>query len=511
MSASRATVTEPHRRFGTAIQREFGLLAGSAVLLLFANGRNTVAAAAWLAPVFLLRFLRGGRTWRLLPAYGVITLTWAFQFRGMVPVPQPFLALIWLVYGLAALLPFAADRLLAGRVGGFAGTLVLPCAAAGFDYLMSLLPYGSWGSPAYTQYGDLPLMQLASVTGIYGITFLIAWFASTVNWAWGNDFDWKRIRAGLLTYAVSLLGVLAFGSVRLMFAPAGPTVRVASLSAPEMAVFPSREIAHRVEANTVTPEDVQQIRDRSRRIDEDLLRRAAVAADAGAEIVFWGEGNSYVLPQDEPWLMSKASELARTKKIYVGLGNVVWHYGERQPLENAMVVFSPEGELVLKYLKAHPVPGGEAAISQRSDGHLKFVSTPYGRISSVICFDADSVQLLHEAGKGRAGLVLIPSNDWREIDPWHTQMAVFRGVEQGFNLVRHVSHGLSIATDYQGRVRGMMDHYETTGERRLVVEVPTTGERTIYTQVGDLFSWLALAGLVSLALGSRARPARGQP
>src|SRR5512136_2865834 len=104
-----------------------------------------------------------------------------------------------------------------------------------------------------------------------------------------------------------------------------------------------------------------------------------------------------------------------------------------RPLENTIVLVDPRGNLVWKFLKAHPVPGGEAAISIPADGRLKFADTPFGRLSSVICFDADSVQLLHQAGQLSADLVLVPSNDWRAIDPWHTQIAVFRAVEQGFN------------------------------------------------------------------------------
>jgi apolipoprotein N-acyltransferase len=425
----------------------------------------------------------------------------------MVPAPQPILAAIWLVYGAFALLPYLADRLLVRRARGFAATLVFPCAAMGFDYLVSLLPYGSWGSPAYSQYGNLPLMQWASVAGIYGITFLIAWFASTVNWAWENGFAWARVRRGALTTAAALAAVLAFGSARLMIAPSGPTVRVASLTAPDMTTFPNAEIAARASSKSLTADDMRQIGDWSRRIDEDLLGRAAREADAGAKIVFWGEGNSYVLPQDEPWLTARASELARTKKIYLGLGNVVYHYGDARPLENALVLFAPDGTLVWKFLKARPVPGGEAAISRPSDGQLLFVDTPHGRLSGVICFDADHPQLLRQAGRGRTDLVLVPSNDWRAIDPWHTQMAVFRAVEQGFNLVRHVSRGLSVAADYQGRVRGFMDHYETPGERELVAEVPTKGSRTIYSAVGDIFSWLALAGLAVLGF-SQLKPSR---
>jgi apolipoprotein N-acyltransferase len=475
-------------------------LSVSALLLLFANGRNNVAIAAWLAPVFLLRFLRGGGMWRLPAAYIVAVAAWAFQFRGMVPLSQPFLALVWFSYGACVMLPFLMDRLLAHRIAGFASTFVFPCAAMGFDYLLSLLPYASWGSPAYTQYGNLPMMQLAAVTGIYGITFLVAWLASVVNWAWNCDFEWTRIRRGVLTCAAVIAAVLLCGGVRIMSPPPGPTVRIASLTRPEIEPYPSADAARRAGTGRLTIEEIEDIRNRSRMISDNLLRRASREADAGARIVFWGEGNSFVLPQDEPALMARASELAGEKKIYLGLGNVVWHYAQPKPLENTFVLFAPNGSMAWKFLKARPVPGGEAAISRRDDGRLKFVDSSFGRLSSVICFDADSVQLLHQAGSGAADLVLVPSNDWRAIDPWHTQMAVFRGIEQGFNMVRHVSRGLSIATDYQGRVRGAMDHYETSGERALISEVPTRGVRTIYGRVGDLFSWLALAGLVGLTL-----------
>ena len=37
-----------------------------------------------------------------------------------------------------------------------------------------------------------------SVTGVFGIAFLIAWSASVVNWAWDHDFQWDAIRGGVL-------------------------------------------------------------------------------------------------------------------------------------------------------------------------------------------------------------------------------------------------------------------------------------------------------------------------
>jgi len=59
-------------------------------------------------------------------------------------------------------------------------------------------PFGTWGSVAFSQYGNQPLMQLASVTGLSGIAFLVSWFGSLANWIWEVGFDWAIIKAGEL-------------------------------------------------------------------------------------------------------------------------------------------------------------------------------------------------------------------------------------------------------------------------------------------------------------------------
>jgi apolipoprotein N-acyltransferase len=135
------------------------------------------------------------------------------------------------------------------------------------------------------------------------------------------------------------------------------------------------------------------------------------------------------------------------------------------------------------------------------DGKLRALDTPYGRLSSIICFDGDFPQLLAQAGALRVDVMLDPSNDWRAIDPWHTQMASFRAIEQGFNLIRQTSFGLSAAYDYQGRRLAAMDHYQTT-DYAMISELPTKGVRTICSRLGDWFAWLCAAGLASLIVRS---------
>jgi apolipoprotein N-acyltransferase len=98
-------------------------------------------------------------------------------------------------------------------------------------------------------------------------------------------------------------------------------------------------------------------------------------------------------------------------------------------------------------------------------------------------------------------MLLDPSNDWPAIDPWHTQMASFRAIEQGVILVRHASQGLSAAFDYQGRRLAAMDDYQSM-DKVMVTQVPIRGVPTIYSRLGDWFAWVSLASLVFLTIAS---------
>jgi apolipoprotein N-acyltransferase len=419
--------------------------------------------------------------------------------------------LIVMIYASALTAPYLADRLIVPRLRGWSATLVFPCAWASTDYLLSLSPYGSWGAAAYSLYGNLPLLQLLAVTGLWGLTFLIGWVAAAANRVWElGARSPLALRAAGVTAGV-VAAVALFGSARLvLFPPDAPTVRIASLSRIDRTLHPDPKIVARFFAQrSLAPEEVATIRSRAAEIDNDLLERTGREARAGARIVFWGEANAPVLAEDEADLIRRGREVAKRSGIYLGMALAAWHREAKPPLGNKLVLIGPDGTVAWEFYKAHPVPGGEAAMSITRDGKLRAVDTPFGRLTSVICFDADFPRLLAQAGSLRADIVLDPSNDWKAIDPWHTQMASFRAIEQGVNLVRQTSLGLSAAFDYQGRPLATMDHYLAT-ERALVSQVPTRGARTLYARFGDWFAWASLAGLAALAAWgrfSRRRPA----
>jgi len=137
--------------------------------------------------------------------------------------------------------------------------------------------------------------------------------------------------------------------------------------------------------------------------------------------------------------------------------------------------------------------------------------TPLGRIGAAICFDLDFPDLVLREGRTGADIMLVPSSDWREIDPLHTRMALMRGIENGCSIVRPTAKGLSAAADYEGRMLASADFFQTN-DPVMVAQVPVRGVRTIYARVGDLFAGLCALGVLvaaAMALRGRALARRG--
>jgi apolipoprotein N-acyltransferase len=486
---------ENSRGSRVALSANLGWLVAACALLLVADGRNTVALAAWLAPVCLLRFVRKEGALRgLAIAYVLLAITRGIAFRGMVPIPGVFYYIFAVISAISALLPYLADRLLARRLGKLSGTLVFPCTLVAAQFLYSHGPQGSWGTVAYTQAGNLPLLQLLSVTGIWGVTFLLGWFAAAVNQALDDRQNLRPLTAFALVYLAVILG----GGARLaFFPPSSPSVRVASLSPEEQPQQPAFNHLDAIVAGSATSTQVSAFRNVSTAIVDDLLSRSALEASAGARIIFWSESAVYVLAADEPALLARGRELARTDQVYLGMTLGTWTPGAPKPLQNKLVMLEPDGNIAWQYLKAHPTPGPEAAAALQSDGKLKSIDSPYGRIVAAICYDMDFPSLMAQAGADRADVVISPAGDWRAIDPRHTEMASFRAIEQGFNLARQTNQGLSAAYDYEGHQLAHMDQYQAQ-QLTMVAQVPIRGVRTLYSLLGNWLAWLCLAGLVAL-------------
>jgi apolipoprotein N-acyltransferase len=493
-------------------------LFAATVLFAFTAGRWAFAPAAWLAPMFLLRFLRSR------PVVPGLFIAWLVRYLVAAVVTLPGTVAVTgvryyvsvLVIITAAMLPYAADRLLTPRLPGLAATLVFPAALVSLEYLTSFGPTGTINSLANSQYGDLPLMQLASVTGIWGITFLIGWFASVINWAWERGFVWPRIRTGTVLYAAVLLVVFLAGEARVaLTSPGQGVVRAAAISASKQAAAAASGLLtpHTVaalEAGTATAAQQAAARAAFISLDDDLLAATAQQAQAGAQIIAWPEASAVgagVLDEDQSAFLQRAAALAREHHIYLELGLGVFLPRSARPpyLKDESVLIDPAGRIGWSYEKTHLVPFREQGVVLAGDGRLPISDSEFGRLAGAICFDQDFPTTMRQAGQAGADILIGPSNDWRAIDPAHADAAIFRAVENGYSLLRPASNGVSLAVDYRGQVRAASDYFTTPDRQVLSAQLPTHGVRTIYSRIGDVFAWICLAGLFVLTVAARPR------
>ena len=463
------------------------------VLMAFMAGNWPLSLAGWLAPLFLIRFMRTQKKlWGfLLISIGVAAACMvAYQGNaGPSGIPLPaFGAVLGISFGLI----FLVDRVLVARLpaqglASFAATLVFPLLVTAQEFLLlNKISFGSSGSSAYSQSSNLALMQIISITGLWGLTFITSWFASTVNWAWERGFSWPEIRGGTVIYASFLLLVLAFGSIRLrFFEPPAGTVRIHALIA-EGQNFDSMN-------DTVYPllkKDREAYRRLTTSYYDATLEAITREAQAGAQIVVLPETAVVGVKEDLDALINRIKQVAKTENVYVAIG--MW-LADTNLQEPRLILIDPAGEIVLNHLKY--AYGMGTPINQVD---LQTVDTPYGRLSGVLCGDLDNPGVVNQAGRKGVDILLVPATENPGTGPWHFRLAAFRAVENGFSVVRSVVEGVSIATDPYGRLLGSMDYFKAD-DRVMVAQVPTHHVQTVFAAVGDWFGWLTVMGFVGMA------------
>jgi apolipoprotein N-acyltransferase len=452
----------------------------------------------WLAPIFYLRYTRSQKTRRgfflvwlasfltvLPPSYPIL--------NALMPSPLPvFLVTIAITALIMGGIPYLVDRLLTPRLKNFSATLVFPLTMTVMDYVSAKTnPLGSIGGAAYFQYSNLALIQLLSITGMWGIVFLVNWLGPVVNYAWERGFAWKEVRRNALVYAAIMLVVFLYGGVRLADAPQGSsTVRIHGFTAVDVrqGLLPEmHELAG----------DRQAYRQRSAEVQELYLVGTLREAKAGAQIVHWPEMAIFLPEEDEADFIGRVQQIASSEGIYI-VAPYALEFQDGGPFDNKLLIIDPAGEVALEH---HKYGGATLDGAIPGDGVLRTVETPYDTLSGIICNDTNHEEVVLQAGKNGTDILFSPSMEHQPIDPIHAHMAMYRAIENGVTLVRQADNGLSIAVDPYGRVSATMDHFNNS-ERVFVAKVPLLSTFTIYAYIGDLFAWLATAALVGITISA---------
>jgi apolipoprotein N-acyltransferase len=337
-------------------------------------------------------------------------------------------------------------------------------------------------------------MQLLSVTGMWGIAFLVAWFAAVVNWAWDRQFQWGRVRSGVLLYTAVWGAVMLAGGARLAFSRQSLTVRIAGISRPREVIAPAA--ADRILASDLSAAERAAIRDWFVRVQDAYFEHSLREAQAGAKIIVWPENNLLVFKEDESAFLERARGFAQEHAVFLLMGMATFDLSAPFPNHNHAVLVDPGGDIAFSYTKITAVPGWEANTIIRGKGPIPVADTSYGRIASAICYDLDFPQLIRQVGHSQVDILLVAANDWQVIGPPHQHMAEFRAIENGVAMFRMARQGRPSAVDPYGRPLAAMDDLAAQ-DGVMVAQVPMHRVFTLYSVIGDFFAWLCVAGLLA--------------
>ena len=381
---------------------------------------------------------------------------------------------------------------------GAAGILLAPAAWVSTEYLRGHLFGGfPWIPLGNTMVTLLPIAQLASVTGVYGLSLLVAFVNAGVAVAVitaGRSRAVASVATIALVLAVSVWGGQRLAANRLV--TSGTPVKVALIQ------------GNILQVDKWNPARAAMIVDR-------YLRLTDQAVAGGAELVVWPESSTPFYFDDDP-AGREIREAVRRWGTPLLLGSDEIEPGRPNTLYNSAFMLDRGGATAAVYRKIHLVPFGEyvpfqqmlffvaplvEAVSSFSPGRFVTMLPVNGHMASTaVCYEVTYPELMRDAVRQGSELLTTITNDaWygSSSAPFqHFEMATMRAIEQGRYLVRAANTGVSGIVDPYGRVLARTQLFETVA---LVGEARFVQEKTVYAKIGD---WVAFgsAGLTLLAL-----------
>ena len=495
----------------------------SGLLLALSFPKFGHSAVAWvsLAPLLVALLLAahsGASRWH---TFGLGYLTGLVYFCGTLY----WLSQVMAQYGglsivVAGLLAFGLAAWLSVFVGIFAwltadairghgtqGVWLAPCFWVATEWFRAWLggnfPWVLLGS---SQASSLPVVQLASVTGVYGLSAMVVCAAAVIAiLAWSRNRDQRRTA---FIVAVGLVLIAVWGAWR--------------MSRSEMLAQGVPMRVGLVQGNV--PQDQKQDEAYSAAILDRYIALTREAIGAGSQLVLWPEAATPFLFEIDVNKAEPIRRLARESHTPVLVGTDQYQVpsgDSKGRWFNGAVLVGPDGRNRDSYQKIHLVPFGEfvpfkpllffvkpliEAVADFTHGSRRTVFDVEGKKFSVaICYEVVYSGLAREfVNNGSQLLTTITNDAWfgrSSAASQHFEQAGIRAVEQGRYLVRSANTGISGGFDPYGRMLARTDLFTAV---TTTIDVRLLSGRTVYNAIGDTIVYLAFAGtMAGVMLGRR--------
>lgn len=429
---------------------------------------------AWLAPVPILfiAFRTSAKVAFFIALVACLLgrLSYFLYLLQVTSATVAVVVILLLSLTFALMVILARRAVLRTRITG--SLFAFPALYTAFEFgMMKLSADGSSSSIAYSQSDCLPLLQIASVAGISGITFFITFIPSAIAISWYYRQQKKELQYVIFVSVVVVITALGFGMIRLSRSSNSNTVKVGLVVLDENLHDASRH-----------PDFVKE-----KNITAGYVRQVEALINQGAQLVILPEKAININKDVAADIFNKFSKTAKQNQVSVVIGYV--NYRNAQ-LYNSAWVIDAKGDTLADYNKAHLVQGWEDRfVSGNTIKAYPFLGATAG---IAICKDLDFPDYMRSYGRAGVALLMVPAWDFVADDWLHSRMAVVRGVENGFSEIRTAREGRLTISDPYGRVTGEAISANDK-EASLVGNVSLQKMDTPYDTLGD---WLGIVSCV---------------
>ena len=472
-----------------------------APLLLSVLGETRQIRAYFQGALAGLLFLALSLYWFINVMVGYGNMTFALAVLAM----GAFLLVFSSFYGVFALLVAWVSRRSFGLGLALAPFLWTALELARTYYFVKGFPWNLLGYAVNPE----GLRQIASVTAVYGLSFLAVATSALLVWFILDS------RARSPRYALALWLVLLCGANRLFALPRTPPAhQVAVLLEPNV---PLDEAALAAWAPWRDPANL-----------ENLVRFSLAAVPAsppamsGPPLIIWPENSAPFFYNRDPVLRAAIQGMARQARGVAIVGAVNFDGpGESIPRESADVVDS-SGNLISRYDKIHLVPFGEYTpawlkgiagkiTNQVGDfvpgRNYGFTRLGPDEIGVFICYESIFPQLVRRlTPPGPSVLVNISDDAWYGDSSarfQHLEMVELRAIENHRYILRATNDGITVVIDPYGRITQRLPEHQRTA---LTGRFSYVSGRTFYNVHGDIFAWMCVAAAGLIVALSLAKP-----
>ena len=467
-----------------------------------------VSAAGWFAIVPLLLVVRGRDPWSAFRV-GVLSgflsawvVTWwlaqavaryfaAGMFVGVLAMSAAYALAVGSAFGLFA----AGTAVLVQRARPLVASLTVPALWVACELLRGRLIGQPWGLLGYTQYTNTGLIQVAALTGVYGVSFVAAMANVAIAEAIARVRTGKprRAVAKALALPACIVGAVWLGGA--LHAQRGPA---GGFAAQRVAVIQTN-VAPAFEWTRAYAEAEVLAHVRA----TDALPPASRPA-----LIVWPENAVPRYLEGEPGLAAELAALAMRHRADLLFGAPRHEDGHTY---NSLRLITAAGRNGGHYDKRHlvlfaeagPLAGPVSRVPSESPREFSAGAAAPGILRSFvplgvsICHEILYPELVqHDVRAGAALLVNVSNDGWLDAgygmaSRQHFAMAVFRAVEARRYLVRAATTGVSGVVDPYGRIVQTLPPGAAG-----VIQTSVAGRisRTPYTRFGDLFAVLCAAG-----------------